>query len=59
MEKEKEDNNHKDIEVVSGNGENLDISPVSTHLPICNPKSEKQDEKKIIIPEEKKKRRRQ
>jgi len=45
----------KDIEVVSGTGENLDISPVYTHIPISKPKIEKKTEKKIVVPKEKKK----
>ena len=47
MEKNKKNNN---IEVVSGDGKNLEISPVSTHLPISKPKINKKNEKKIIIP---------
>lgn len=45
----------KNIEVVSGNGKNLEISPVYTHLPVSKPKTEKKDNKKIIIPKENKK----
>lgn len=44
--------NKKNIEVVSGNGKNLDISPVSTHVPGSKPKI-KDANKKIIIPNEK------
>lgn len=45
----------KKIEVVDGNGKDLEISPVYDHLTIGKPKT-KEDEKgkKIIIPEEKK-----
>ncbi len=45
----------KDIEVLSGTGENLDISPVYTHIPISKPKIEKKTDKKIVVPKEKKK----
>ena len=44
----------KKIEVVSGNGENLQISPVYSHLPISKPKTDNTNNKKIVIPEEKK-----
>ena len=47
-------NKNKKIEVVSGTGENLDISPVYNHLPISKPKTDKKTDKKIVIPEEKK-----
>ena len=41
----------KKIEVVSGNGKNLDISPVSEYIEVEKPREEKKDN--IIIPEEK------
>ena len=46
----------KKIEVVSGDGKELDISEVSTHLNIGKPKIKNDEEKtqKIIIPEAKK-----
>ena len=46
----------KKIEVVSGNGENLNISEVSTHLSSIKPKIKDNDDKKqeIVIPEVKK-----
>ena len=44
---------NKDIEIVSGDGKDLDISPVYDHIDIEKPK-EKKDDKKIIIPEIKK-----
>lgn len=44
----------KNIEVVKGNGDELNISPVSTHIPISKPKIDKNPDKKIIIPKEKK-----
>lgn len=45
----------KEIEVVSGDGKDLDISPVYKHLSVAKPKPKNEKEKKIIIPEEKKK----
>lgn len=44
---------NKKIQVVPGNGKDLDISPVYKHLEIEKPKEEKKKEN-IIIPEEKK-----
>lgn len=45
----------KEIEVVTGDGENLNISPVYKHLNIQKPKAKDEKKKDIIIPEEKKK----
>ena len=46
----------KKIEVVSGNGKDLEISQVSTHLSIAKPKIKDEDEKQeIVIPQVKKK----
>ena len=47
----------KKIEVVSGNGKDLEISEVSTHLSIAKPKMKNDTEKKqaIVIPQSKKK----
>ena len=47
----------KKIEVVSGDGKNLNISEVSTHLSIAKPKIKDDDDKKkeIVIPKVKKK----
>lgn len=42
----------KKIEVVTGDGKNLDISPVYQHLEIEKPKEKKEED--IVIPEEKK-----
>lgn len=44
----------KPIKIISGNGEDLDISPVYDHIDIEKPKKEK-SKKDIIIPKEKKK----
>ena len=47
----------KKIEIVSGDGKDLDISEVSTHLAIAKPKFKDSDDKKqeIVIPKIKKK----
>ena len=47
----------KKIEVVSGDGKELNISDVSTHLSIAKPKIKDESEKKkeIVIPQVKKK----
>ena len=47
----------KKIEVVSGDGKELEISDVSTHLSIAKPKIKDSDSKKqeIVIPQVKKK----
>ena len=48
---------HKKIEVISGNGKDLEISDVSTHLSIAKPKIKDASDKKqeIVIPQVKKK----
>lgn len=43
----------KRIEIVSGNGKNLNISPVYDHIDIEKPKEK--EKKKIIIPDDKNK----
>lgn len=43
----------KDIKIISGDGKDLDISPVYDHIDIEKPKEDK-EKKKIIIPDEKK-----
>lgn len=45
----------KNLEVVSGDGTNLEISPVYEHLNAGTPKSSKQKPKNIVVPKEKKK----
>lgn len=45
--------NQKEIEVVNGNGKNLDISPVYDHV-IIDTAPSKEKKKNIIIPKEKK-----
>ena len=44
----------KKIEVINGDGKDLNISEVSSHLNIAKPKIEEKKQK-IVIPEEKKK----
>ena len=50
-------NSDKKIEIVSGDGKNLEISDVSTHLSIAKPKIKNEDDQKqkIVIPQAKKK----
>ena len=45
---------NKDIEIVSGNGKDLDISPVYENLDNANPEEDTNTKKNVIIPEEKK-----
>lgn len=47
------DDKSKEIEVVNGDGKDLEISPIYKNLSIQKPKSK--DKKDVIIPEEKKK----
>ena len=53
MSDEKE--NKKQIEVVNGDGSNLDISPVYEHIEAVKPKNKDKKPKNIIIPGQKKK----
>ena len=48
----KEESKNKKIEIISGNGKDLNISPVYDHIDIEKPKEDK-EKKKIIIPENK------
>lgn len=45
----------KKIEIVNGDGKDLEISEVREHLKIARPKTKEEKAKKIIVPEEKKK----
>ena len=45
--------NKKEIEIVSGDGSNLDISPVYEHLNAAKPKNNNNKPKHIVIPGEK------
>ena len=42
----------KNIEIVSGDGSNLDISPVYEHLNAGKPKSTDKKPKNIVVPKE-------
>lgn len=44
----------KDIQIVSGNGKDLNISPVYDNLDIAKPEEETNSKKNIVIPKEKK-----
>lgn len=46
------ENEKKEIEIVTGDGSNLEFSPVFEHLNVAKPKpkDEKDKKKKIIIP---------
>lgn len=52
MDDEKE--NKKEIEVISGDGSNLDISPVYEHIEAAKPKSRDKKPQNIVIPGQKK-----
>ncbi len=45
----------KNLEVVSGDGSHLNISPVYDHLTVGKPKTTKEKPTSIVIPKEKKK----
>ena len=45
----------KEIEVVSGDGSNLDISPVYEHINAAKPKDRDKKPKNIVVPGQKKK----
>lgn len=49
-----EEKKPKKIEIVTGKGDDLNISPVYDHIDIEKPKDEK-EKKKVVIPKEKKK----
>ena len=40
----------KELEVISGDGSNLEVSPVYDHLNAANPKGSSQKPKNIVIP---------
>jgi len=44
----------KEIEVVNGDGSNLDISPVYEHIDAAKPKSRDKKPKNIVVPGQKK-----
>jgi len=45
---------NKQIEIVNGDGKDLNISPVYEHLNAAKPKSIEKKDKNIVIPKEKK-----
>lgn len=45
----------KNLEVVNGDGSNLDISPVYDNLNAVKPKSIKEKPKNVVVPKEKSK----
>ena len=49
-----EKENRKKIEIVSGDGSNLDISPVYEHIDAAKPKNKDNKPKNIVIPGQKK-----
>ena len=50
-------NEDNDLEVIAGDGSELDVSPVYDHLNAVKPKTEdEKDKKEIIIPKTKKER---
>ncbi len=51
---DEEEEKKKDIEVVNGNGENLDISPVYDHIKLDKPEKKIDKDEKIVIPKKKK-----
>ena len=53
-EKENKKENKKEIKVVSGDGSNLDISPVYQHINAAKPKNRDKKPKNIIVPGQKK-----
>ena len=52
MANEKE--NKKQIDIVNGDGSNLDISPVYEHIQAVKPKNKDKKPKNIIVPGQKK-----
>lgn len=50
-----QENQNKEIEVVKGDGSELEFSPVYEHLNVAKPKPKDEKKKNIIIPEVKKK----
>ena len=45
-------NEKKNLEVVSGDGSNLNISPVYDHLNVSTPKTTKEKPKYVVVPKE-------
>ena len=49
-----DNNEKKDITIVSGDGKDLNISPVYDNLDIAKPEEDTNTKKGVVIPEEKK-----
>ena len=49
---EKNNDEKKEIEIISGDGSNLEISPVYEHINAAKPKGKDKNPKNIIIPKE-------
>lgn len=54
MPDKKENENKKEIEVVKGDGSNLEISQVYDHINAAKPQNKDKKPKNIIVPNEKK-----
>ncbi len=52
---EKNINKNAEIEIITGDGKDLDISPVYNHIKIDKPDNKKNKNKKVVIPKSKKK----
>ena len=50
----KDKNKNKEIEVITGDGKDLNISPVYDHIKIDKPDNNSKKNKKIVIPKSKK-----
>lgn len=49
---EEKNEEKKEIEIISGDGSNLEISPVYEHINAAKPKGKDKNPKNIIIPKE-------
>ena len=54
MENNEDEKNKKDIEVIQGNGSDLDISPVYDHIKMDKTDNNTNRKEKIVIPKKKK-----
>ncbi len=54
MMEENKPETQKEIEIINGDGKNLDISPVYDHIKINKPSQSKDKDKEIIVPKSKK-----
>lgn len=46
--------NKKNIEIINGNGSNLNISPVYEHINVAKPKTKNKKNKNIVVPKKNK-----